>query len=400
MSTTGSVAGSSAALADHGPETAAQGISAAEAEAVARRAEKRKVKAKQRNKAAEALKEQGNSHFRAGEYLEAIELYEQAMQKWPDNSVYAANCAAAWLKLEEYDRVLDACLISLIMDPRNVKARYRRAIARKFGGFYKSAMVDLSIARDLEPNDANVRAELLTVQALYDSGEGNDYDLTMQEAAYPPPDVYDDDGDDQEERSSSSDDDHEGNGIACKFYNHDGCTKGAACAYSHAPDELSRRDKLGKNVCLYYLLGECKFGAEKCNYSHDKRFLPNLNFWNDKAKVAQERDGILVEKEMYKEVVPPKRAGSSSSSSSRPSRGARGRGNGRGRARGGGRGGGRGRATRGKHRSAWDDNDDELEERMMNHGFSNSEVEELLCQGVKPWDDDAWDVMNVLNGNF
>ena len=30
------------------------------------------------------------------------------------------------------------------------------------------------------------------------------------------------------------------------------------------------------------------------------------------------------------------------------------------------------------------------EERANNWGFTNDEVEELLCQGVKPWDDDAW----------
>eukprot|EP00771_Trimastix_marina_P002976 gnl/Trimastix_PCT/4155.p1 GENE.gnl/Trimastix_PCT/4155~~gnl/Trimastix_PCT/4155.p1 ORF type:complete len:391 (-),score=77.42 gnl/Trimastix_PCT/4155:51-1223(-) len=31
-------------------------------------------------------------------------------------------------------------------------------------------------------------------------------------------------------------------------------------------------------------------------------------------------------------------------------------------------------------------------------GFSGDEVNELLCQGVKPWDDDAWDVLAALNG--
>lgn len=49
----------------------------------------------------------------------------------------------------------------------------------------------------------------------------------------------------------------------------------------------------------------------------------------------------------------------------------------------------------------WDDEDDdggsldadsEIEdsERSRNLGFSDDEVNELLCQGVKPWDDDAW----------
>ncbi|KAK0196329.1 hypothetical protein F5146DRAFT_1220862 [Armillaria mellea] len=31
-------------------------------------------------------------------------------------------------------------------------------------------------------------------------------------------------------------------------------------------------------------------------------------------------------------------------------------------------------------------------------GFLKGEVQELACQGVKPWDDDAWDVLDVLLG--
>ncbi len=44
-----------------------------------------------------------------------------------------------------------------------------------------------------------------------------------------------------------------------------------------------------------------------------------------------------------------------------------------------------------------DELDEETKERQMNLGFTNSEVEELLCQGVKPWDEDAWAVMDALN---
>lgn len=38
--------------------------------------------------------------------------------------------------------------------------------------------------------------------------------------------------------------------------------------------------------------------------------------------------------------------------------------------------------------------DDDDDGGMM--GFSGDEVHELMCQGVKPWDDDAWDVMAAL----
>ncbi len=44
--------------------------------------------------------------------------------------------------------------------------------------------------------------------------------------------------------SDSSDCQHVGNGVPCRFYNHNGCVLGTACAYSHAPDEKSVRDDL------------------------------------------------------------------------------------------------------------------------------------------------------------
>jgi hypothetical protein len=44
--------------------------------------------------------------------------------------------------------------------------------------------------------------------------------------------------------SDSSDWNHEGNGIPCRFYNHDGCLRGTNCRFSHAPDHKSVRDRL------------------------------------------------------------------------------------------------------------------------------------------------------------
>jgi len=44
--------------------------------------------------------------------------------------------------------------------------------------------------------------------------------------------------------SDSSDWNHEGNGIPCRFYNHEGCARGIECRFSHAPDHKSVRDRL------------------------------------------------------------------------------------------------------------------------------------------------------------
>lgn len=43
-----------------------------------------------------------------------------------------------------------------------------------------------------------------------------------------------------------------------------------------------------------------------------------------------------------------------------------------------------------------DGDDDECDEGMC--GFSASDCEELLCQGIKPWDPEAGAALMVLNG--
>lgn len=45
------------------------------------------------------------------------------------------------------------------------------------------------------------------------------------------------------------------------------------------------------------------------------------------------------------------------------------------------------------------DDDDDDGEDPMNYGFSRDEIQELLCQGVKPWDDDAGAVLAALRGD-
>ncbi|KXZ50738.1 hypothetical protein GPECTOR_15g423 [Gonium pectorale] len=44
--------------------------------------------------------------------------------------------------------------------------------------------------------------------------------------------------------------------------------------------------------------------------------------------------------------------------------------------------------------------EDEVDERMDNMGFTRDELNDLLCQGVKPWDEDAWDVLAALQDDY
>ena len=46
------------------------------------------------------------------------------------------------------------------------------------------------------------------------------------------------------------------------------------------------------------------------------------------------------------------------------------------------------------------DMEDDMEYGMGPYGFSEDDIFEHACQGVKPWDDDAGDVLAMLNGGF
>ena len=52
-----------------------------------------------------------------------------------------------------------------------------------------------------------------------------------------------------------------------------------------------------------------------------------------------------------------------------------------------------------KHYEDWDESDmqDDIDNGVC--GIPASMVDELMCQGVKPWEDDAWDVLGVLYGD-
>lgn len=183
---------------------------------------------------------------------------------------------------------------------------------------------------------------------------------------------------------------------------------------------------------MYFLLGNCKFGPNACVYSHDKTYLPHGRWWDDEGKRLILRHisnslhpeehpafmpfifGLIddrlawasahgVEMEdmfghwrdqamnTFREAVDIGLASSVLNRGGAPggsSKGGRGRKRGGRGSRGKGKGGGRrGQITQFHDEGEWDAL---IEERMNGYGFTEDEEMELLCQGVKPWDDDAW----------
>ncbi|KAI9438977.1 hypothetical protein H4582DRAFT_107123 [Lactarius indigo] len=237
----------------------------------ARQAETRRVEA-------EVHKETGNVHFRRGEYYMAIAAYEAAIDVLP-TAAYLSNMAAAWLKLEAYDSAEECAHTALRLDPRFTRARYRRGLARKGNLQLAAAVVDFTTVLEQDPNSIEARKVLDETLALI-SERNNEEDEFVAEDDFGP--SLTDPGKELESVSDSSDWNHWGNDSPCWYYNRDGCTRGVECEFSHAPDYKSVRDRLGRNVCVHFLLGDCKSGS--CAYSHDRTYLPSGRWWDNEQK--------------------------------------------------------------------------------------------------------------------
>ena len=71
--------------------------------------------------AAEQLKNQGNQHFKNGDYESAETLYSQAIQKNSSNPLLFTNRANARLKLDKWEGVIDDCIRSIELMKDNMK---------------------------------------------------------------------------------------------------------------------------------------------------------------------------------------------------------------------------------------------------------------------------------------
>ncbi|KAL7807631.1 hypothetical protein V8C26DRAFT_314683 [Trichoderma gracile] len=76
------------------------------------------------------LKEEGNRHFQAGDYIGADSLYSKAIIADPKNPALYTNRAMARLKLNHWDSAISDCETCLSLSPHNMKAHYYLAQAQ------------------------------------------------------------------------------------------------------------------------------------------------------------------------------------------------------------------------------------------------------------------------------
>ncbi|XP_077783303.1 mitochondrial import receptor subunit TOM70 isoform X1 [Podarcis muralis] len=104
---------------------------------------------------AQAAKNKGNKYFKAGKYEQAIQCYTEAISLCPpeknaDLSTFYQNRAAAYEQLQKWKEVAQDCTKAVELNPRYIKALFRRAKAHEKLDNKKECLEDVTAVCILE----------------------------------------------------------------------------------------------------------------------------------------------------------------------------------------------------------------------------------------------------------
>ncbi|KAL0067918.1 hypothetical protein AAF712_005087 [Marasmius tenuissimus] len=172
---------------------------------------------------------------------------------------HLATVAATYQDLQLYEEALEVANRVLAIAPETHSARFTRGLAEESTGLFREALQDLTgvhsvgaFALSITQSHINhIRA--LRPHIVLAVNQVDESTLPAHAKLF---------------ELENDDFFHLGNGTACRYYNHNGCVPPDQnpCEYQRAQDSKSVRDESGRNVCLRYLVDECKYGRT-CIYS-------------------------------------------------------------------------------------------------------------------------------------
>ncbi|KAF1799859.1 hypothetical protein FB192DRAFT_1388881 [Mucor lusitanicus] len=114
---------------------------------------------------ADAEKAKGNEYFGKKDYKNAILHYGKAIELDPTVPVYFVNRAMAYLKVNSFLEAEKDCSRGLQLQPKNVKALWRRGIALRELGRMNEARKDFETGLTIEPTNKSLLDELKKLPA-------------------------------------------------------------------------------------------------------------------------------------------------------------------------------------------------------------------------------------------
>ena len=105
-------------------------------------------------------KQDGNKHYKRGEFPQAIKCYTRCIAANPKNAVAYSNRAQAHIKLKNYLKAEEDCTSAIAVAPTFVKSWTRRGTARNGLGRHRAALRDFEHALTLEPGNKKLHTEV------------------------------------------------------------------------------------------------------------------------------------------------------------------------------------------------------------------------------------------------
>ncbi|XP_013404500.1 sperm-associated antigen 1-like, partial [Lingula anatina] len=108
-------------------------------------------------------KDKGNEAFRSADYQEAVTYYSRSLSLCPSAASYN-NRAIAYVKLCKWKKAIEDCDQVLQLEPGNIKACFRRALANKGCKDFQAAKEDLEQVLTVEPHNKKAQELLQQVE--------------------------------------------------------------------------------------------------------------------------------------------------------------------------------------------------------------------------------------------
>ena len=125
------------------------------------------------------MKEEGNVHFKAGRYQQAVDVYTQALEVDPSNkgtnSKILHNRALSHIHLKQYSAAIADASRALELDPSYTKARKTRAKAFGESGQWEEAVREYKAIQEVNPAEPGIAREIRNAELEVKKAQRKDY---------------------------------------------------------------------------------------------------------------------------------------------------------------------------------------------------------------------------------
>ncbi|KAK5109160.1 hypothetical protein LTR62_007245 [Meristemomyces frigidus] len=125
------------------------------------------------------MKDEGNNHFKAGRYQQAVEIYGNALEVDPTNrgtnSKILNNRAMCYSKLKKWQEARDDCDRAIALDPSYTKAKKTRAKALGESGNWEDAVREYKSIGEANPEEPGIARDIKTAEMELKKSKRKDY---------------------------------------------------------------------------------------------------------------------------------------------------------------------------------------------------------------------------------